>query len=293
MNIAKAYNRGMPENSTRVWEITPKGESLELHLPDTSNLDSVTRQLPQGFYSTFRTFDGGKRALGLRTHLQRLYHPAELQQIEPAVPAKILRHHLAELLDEYSDEARVRVILASDGKVYFALSHLKPLPPEVYLQGVKVVTTDMQRQNPRLKSTAFISASRSTRAQIADSEFFEALLVRGGFIVEGMTSNFFYIKGGKLGTARDDILLGVTRGIVLRVARGSGLDIVYQPLKREKVPEISEAFLTSSSRGVVPIVKIDGTAVGDGRPGSATKRVMDLYNHFVRNYSELIFDSST
>jgi branched-chain amino acid aminotransferase len=293
MNGAKAYNREMPENSTRVWEITPKGEKVELYLPDSSSLDAVTRQLPQGFYSTFRTFDGGKRALGLRTHLQRLYHPAELQQIEPAVPARILRQHLAEILDDYHDEARVRVILTKRGQVYIALSHLKPIPDEVYLQGVKVVTADVRRQNPRLKSTAFISASQSTRAQIADSEVFEALLVRGGFIVEGMTSNFFYIKGGKLGTARDDILLGVTRGIVLRVARGSGLDIVYQALNQENVSDISEAFLTSSSRGIVPIVQVDGSAVGEGSPGSITKHLRGLYADYVMDQAESILGTSS
>ena len=145
-----AYNRGMPENNTRIWELSSKIGKVEIHPFDTSSLDAVTRQLPQGFYSTFRTYDGGVRALGLRAHLQRLYEPAKLQQINPAVPVGSLRRHLAETLDEYPDEARVRVILTGDGRVYMALSHLKPLPAEVYSQGVKVITTDVRRQNPRL-----------------------------------------------------------------------------------------------------------------------------------------------
>ena len=217
-----------------------------------------------------------------------LYKPAELQQIEPALPADLFRHHLAEILGEYPDEARVRVILTNAGKIYVALSHLKPFPAEIYSRGVKVVTTDMQRQNPRLKSTAFITTSESTRTQIAGSDIFEALLVRSEFILEGITSNFFYVKDGKLGTARDDVLLGVTRGTVLRVARGSGLDIIYRPLMREQVLAISEAFLTSSSRGIVPIVQIDDVTVGKGRPGSVTKVLTDAYAEYVMLHAEVI-----
>ena len=278
----------MPENNTRVWEITSKWGRVELHLSDISSLDAVTRQLPQGFYSTFRTYGGGIRTLGLRAHLQRLYQPAALQNITPAVFADTIRHHLAEILGEYPDEARVRVILTGNGQVYIALSHLKPLPAEVYLQGVKVVTTDMQRQNPRLKSTTFISASAGPRAQIAHSEFFEALLVRNEFILEGLTSNFFYVKEGKLGTAREDVLLGVTRGTVLRIARESGLSIVYRPLKRDQVRALSEAYLTSSSRGIVPVIQIDDMPVGEGRPGSVTKQLMKAYDEYVLRAAERI-----
>jgi len=278
----------MAENQTRVWEIRSQRSRAELHPAEASNLDAVTRQLPQGFYSTFRTFEHGKRALGLRAHLQRLYRPAESQQIEPALPADQLRRHLAEILGEYPDEARVRVILTYKGRVYIALSYLKPLPVEIYSQGVKVVTTGVQRQNPRLKSTSFISASESARAHIAGSDIFEALLVRNGLILEGITSNFFYIRDGMLGTAREEVLLGITRGIVLRVARGSGFRILYRALKREQVPALDEAFLTSSSRGIVPIVQIDDVPVGEGRPGPVTNHLSELYNEYVIRHAEII-----
>jgi len=278
----------MLENTTRVWALSEEAGAVELDMPDATSLDAVTRQLPQGFYSTFRTYDGGKRVLGLRAHLERLYQPAELHQIKPAVPANLLRSRLAKILGEYPGEARGRVIMTSAGQIYLVLSHLKPLPMEIYSRGVKVVTTDVQRQNPRLKSTAFISASENTRTQIAGSDSFEALIVRNEFILEGITSNFFYIKEGKLGTAREGILLGVTRGTVLRVARGSGFSIVYRALKLEQVPDLDEAFITSSSRGIVPVVQIDDITVGEGRSGLLTKQLSDLYLEYVMRYAELI-----
>jgi branched-chain amino acid aminotransferase len=290
----KAYNRGMPENTIdaiKVWELSGERGAFELKLPELSSLDAVTRQLPQGLYTTFRTYAGGKRVLGLRAHLQRLYQPAVTQQSKhsvPSVPVEKLRYDLAEILQAYPDEARVRLMMAADGQVYIAVEPLKTLPPEIYVQGVKVVTTGVERQNPRLKSTSFITASESTRTSIARSKIFEALLVRNSLILEGMTSNFFYVREGKLGTARKDILLGVTRQTVLRVARGSGLEIVYKPLKREHVPALNEAFLTSSSRGIVPIVRIDAMTVGEGGPGSITQRIMKAYDEYIVHAAEQI-----
>jgi len=103
-----------------------------------------------------------------------------------------------------------------------------------------------------------------------------------------MTSNFFYTKDGKLGTARKNILLGVTRRTVLRVARRISLDILYRPLRREQIPTLSEAFITSSSRGIVPVVRIDEVPVGEGIPGLFTKNLMNGYADYVKQHAEKI-----
>ena len=278
----------MPENAIKLWELSANTGEKKIILPQMSTLDVITRQLPSGYYSTFRTFDEGKRVLGLQAHLRRLYKPAAVQNIRVTVDADKLRQHLRDLLLDRRNEARVRVIMTEEGQVYIAIEALKLLPPEIYLHGVKTVTTDVRRESPRLKSTAFISASQSKRTELSRSNIFEAFLVRNGFILEGMTSNFFYIKGGVLGTARKKILLGVTRRTVLRVARGSGLNIDYRPLKREQAPALSEAFLTSSSRGIVPIIQIDDKMVGEGVPGSVTRNLIDGYRTYVKQHAESI-----
>ena len=121
-------------------------------LPDMSSLDATTRQLPEGHYSTFRTYDGCRRVIGLSAHLRRL----------PGADAAALRRSLVRLLEPYrlaSDEARVRVMQTKRNQVYVALEPLTLLPPEVYEKGVRVATTTLQRADPRAKSTAFISAS--------------------------------------------------------------------------------------------------------------------------------------
>jgi len=256
--------------------------------PQADSFDRLTRQLPQGFYTTFRTYALGKRVLGLSAHLQRLFKPATLQAIEPVVSPEVLRNELRNILKGCTNEARVRLIMTVNGDIFLVLTPFKTLPIEIYQNGVKVITTSVQRESPRLKSTNFITSSESIRTQIAGSEIFEALLLRKDLILEGVTSNFFYVIDGALGTARNNILLGVTRRTVIRVGRDMDLEIRYRPLHRDQIPALEEAFLTSSSRGIVPIIQIDQFQVGEGIPGTITKQLMEAYNVYVARHTEII-----
>jgi len=268
----------------RIWNITARRNS-ELDLNDSSSLDAVTRQLPDGYYSTFRTYDGRRRVLGLNAHLRRLYDPVT----SPDVSASFLRRQLNLLLEHFArDEARVRLIMTKQGQVNMIAEPLKPLSAEVYENGVRVETTEIHRDSPRLKSTAFIGASDSERKHIAQEGIFEALLVKNETILEGMTSNFFYVLQDRLYTAQRGILLGVTRRTVLYLARGRGVEVKYQPLKRDQLSEVNEAFITSSSRGVVPVTQIDEATVGQGRPGQITRMLMRAYDEYVLRHAEEI-----
>jgi branched-chain amino acid aminotransferase len=263
-----------------------KEQYTSITLPDMSSLDAITRQLPEGYYSTFRTYDGGRRVIGLSAHLRRLPH----------ADASALRRNLVELLERYRPrgaEARVRVMETKHKQFYVAIEPLQPLPPEVYEKGVRVETTTLQRHDPRAKSTAFISASNEERKHIAKEGFFEALLVKNGKILEGMTSNFFYIVGRDgippyMGTAQKDILLGVTRTMVIRAARGRGVEVRYRALELDQLPAVQEAFITSSSRGIVPVIQIDDVRVGQGRVGPVTRQLMSAYEKDILKNCELI-----
>jgi branched-chain amino acid aminotransferase len=168
----------------------------------------------------------------------------------------------------------------------------------VYEKGVRVETRVLRREHPRLKSTSFIARSDSERKQIARNGIFEALLVRDGEILEGMTSNFFYIpraerltkpkRGAMLYTARDDILLGVTRETVIEIARGRGLELREQSLHLDQLVTVEEAFITSSSRGIVPVIRVDDVTIGQGSPGPVTRELMTAYESYVLEKAERI-----
>ena len=278
----------------RTWKLTPN-KTEEVVFLDASSLDTITRQLPDGYYSTFRTYDGCARVIGLSAHLRRL----------PTADASFLRRQLLALLEPFrpAGEARVRLMLTKRGDLYVSIEPLKPLPSDVYENGVRVETTTIHRDSPRVKSTAFIGASDEERKHIAQSGIFEALMVKNGKILEGMTSNFFYVLHAEgsgastalrsaqrdtLYTARNDILLGVTRTMVIRAARSRGVEVRYRPLRLDQLPAVNEAFITSSSRGIVPVIRIDDVTVGKGKVGQMTKLLMKAYEEYVLRYAEKI-----
>ena len=251
---------------------------------EARTLDDATRLLPAGLYTTFRTFDRKRRVLGLRRHLGRLYPSPDLQPTPDRVRAA-LRQVLAAFPAE---EARVRLVMVPGQGCYVLVEPLPVLPDWVYQQGVTTVTVPLRRPRPREKRTGFIAQTQALRARLQREGHFEVLLAACGRLREGMTSNFFWVREGRLYTAGRGVLPGVTRHYVLCVARKLGVPIGYRMLPWTEIPHIDEAFLTSSSRGLVPIVQIDGLTVGDGRPGPLTRRLAEAYMDYVLRVAERI-----
>src|SRR3972149_8303087 len=244
-----------------------------------STLDEMTRELPQGFYTTFSTLSNGTKVLGLRTHLGRLYLPAMELRLIPSVDQPILRTRVADLAKmNLPSESRIRLILTkNNGMLYIAIQPFEPLSKQLYENGVRVITAEVTRTTPRVKDTGFISSSIEQRKQVGN-DVFEVLLTKNGKILEGMTSNFYAVKGKTLITAQRGILLGVTRKVILKLAKGQGMSIEYRAPRENE--NFSEAFLTSSSRGVVSIISIDNQLVGQGAVGKWTKMLSKAYQAY-------------
>jgi D-alanine transaminase len=108
---------------------------------------------------------------------------------------------------------------------------------------------------------------------------YEAILVRDGVVTESSHSNAWIVVGGvalthPTGTA---ILPGITRDTVLRSARRDGLAVDERPFRVEELRRADEVFLTGTTTGVLPVVRVDGERVGDGRPGPVTKALAASY----------------
>ncbi len=264
-------------------------DPLPLDLPD---FDAITTELPSGLYTTFRTYAGRTKVIGLRSHLERLYLPAKAQGIVPTVRRQDdFRHILADLLLHMeAPEARVRLILdttVETGTLYALLAPLQLLPDELYQDGVHLEISRTSREKPSLKRTSFILESALERKRLGP-ETFEILLTDKGRILEGLTSNFFYVRDGMLCTAGRGVLIGVTRQTVISLAKQERIDICIRAIRVNELPLISEAFITSSSRGIVPVVGIDAQQVGEGEVGPITTRLMHLYNEEILSLAEEI-----
>ncbi len=277
-----------------VFKLT-RSETEQLHfgVPD---FDTITTALPEGLYTTFRTYGGRSRVVGLHSHLARLYLPARVRGIIPTVRRqddfREILYDLLKRLDDDIQEARVRLILDTSvdaGTIYVLLAPMQALPAEVYEKGVRLDISKARRELPALKRTEFISKSSTERKRVGDG-IFEMLLINRGRILEGVTSNFFYILDGVLCTAGRGILMGVTRQTVLTLAKREGIEIRYKALALNELSAVEEAFITSSSRGVVPVVQIGEQHIGNRKVGETTRRLMNLYQREVLSLAEKIID---
>jgi branched-chain amino acid aminotransferase len=266
--------------------------SIEELNTDMTDFDSMTTSLPTGLYTTFRTYAERTRVIGLRAHLERLYLPAKVQGIVPTLRKQdALREVLFDLLQGLkAPEARVRLIMDTSvepGTMYVLIQPMQALPAEIYSNGVKLEISKASREKPSLKQTAFIGESAFDRTRVG-GDIFEILLTNRGRILEGMTSNFFYVRDGMLCTAGRGVLIGVTRQTVIAIAKQEEIKVCLKALALNELPLIEEAFITSSSRGIVPVVQIGEQQIADGQVGVLTRKLMNLYETEVLSLAEEI-----
>jgi len=252
-------------------------------------------QLGDSIYEVFRAEAG--QLLDENGHLDRLER--SLTALE--LPMPVTRAALRLILRELIRRNRIR-----DGIIYLqvtrgAFRRDHPMPeglakPTLILtaragdlagaaarlsDGVKIITLPDERWARRdIKTTQLLPAVLAkTAAKRAGSA--EAWLVDGeGFVTEGGSTNGWIVNAAGTLITRPlsrDILPGVTRGVILSVAKEAGLAVVERKFTVVEALQAKEAFLTSASGAAVPVVAIDGKAVGNGRPGPLTLRLQALY----------------
>ncbi|MCA3454938.1 MAG: D-amino-acid transaminase [Rhodobacter sp.] len=107
----------------------------------------------------------------------------------------------------------------------------------------------------------------------------DAWMVEDGFVTEGTSNNTYIVRGNRIITRHlsSDILQGITRAAVLRLAAEAQMEVEERPFTIEEAKAADEAFFTSASAFVMPVVEIDGAALGNGTPGPVTARLRDIY----------------
>jgi D-alanine transaminase len=162
-----------------------------------------------------------------------------------------------------------------------AFTQSRPLIDNPYaMTGVKIITiADLRWKRRDIKSTAMLAQAMGKQAAKLKGAY-EAWMVEGGFVTEGTSSSAFILDA--LGVIRTQplghhILPGVTRRAVLRLAALEGVTIEERPFSVAEALAAREAFMTAASAFVLPVVEIDGIAIGDGRPGPVARAFRKLY----------------
>jgi branched-chain amino acid aminotransferase len=158
------------------------------------------------------------------------------------------------------------------------------LPQQWYAQGVKVVTYSVERFLPTAKSinylTAMLALDKARARQAVEAVYVDP----AGSILEGTTSNLFLFKSDCLITPSDRVLAGITRQIVLEIAR-KHWEVLVRPVRMAELLGADEVFLSSSVKEVLPVVRVDEARIGGAVPGERTRRLITLFDEFVRDYS--------
>lgn len=268
----------MTTPNLRLHAIEPGGLRA-LALPEgATTVHELLDGLELGVYSALHSFPRA-RFFRLEDHLDRT--DASLRRLgwSDEVDRERLRgalHGLAS--DAEEDQVRFRFdVLAEPATRLDTYSRLlvgsephHPPPPALRERGVTVgIARDLGREEPQAKSAGWVVRRRPYPLGPPDEDD-HLLLDREGRILEGTSSNIFFVRRGELITAGDGVLEGIVRKVVLELARELRLPVRFERLSVEAAGGCDEAFLTSSSRHILPIVGIERMPVGGGVPGPIT-----------------------
>lgn len=166
---------------------------------------------------------------------------------------------------------------------YILAEDLYTLPPDVFKRGASLIIHEHLRQFPHAKTTNYLTAV-SLQPKKRSSKAVEILYTERGKVLEASTSNIFIIKRGVLTTPNHSVLSGVTRRVVIALARKAGLTVREQAVTLRELFSADEVFITATNKDITPIVRIDGKKIANGSIGPITRRFMALYKGYTAWY---------
>ncbi|HZR47544.1 MAG TPA: D-amino-acid transaminase [Candidatus Manganitrophaceae bacterium] len=252
-------------------------------------------QFGDGVYELLRTYGG--EIFHLEEHLARL--EASAKEIEIALPytarqmEKFIR--LGCRKSGYADsKVYIQVTRGAAPRLHSFPSNVRPtvvmtfrrfepLPEKLRREGVAVISLDDIRWGRCHVKSLNLLPNVMAREQALRAGAFEAIFIRNGKVTEGAGSNVFAVVGKKVITppAGPYILSGITREVVLQVGKKEGLEMIEKELKLPTLYAADELFLTGTTVEVLPIVKLNGKAIGAGMPGKITQFLSDAFRRSV------------
>lgn len=257
-----------------------------MRLGFTKTMAEASGGLPEGAYTTLRTYRAS-RVVRLDAHVRRLRDSAALQGRTCGLEEDGARKAVAAALRATGHpESRLRLTFAAP-RLFVSVEPFEPLPEALYREGARCVTVPVRRDNPRAKDTRFIFAAAGAYRALPPGVHEGLMVGEDGAILEGLSSNFLGVAAGTLHTEEERVLAGVTRTLVLELAR-EVLPVSATPVRLDGIGELGECFLTSVSRGVLGVVQIDERGIGDGRPGPFTLELARRLGELVEREAETL-----
>ncbi len=249
----------------------------------------------EGVYETLRTYDG--RLFLYDRHMRRLRNSARMIELELPFTDEGLHDQISDTIGAANlgtREAYVRVLVTRGvGDLTYNLNATpkpsvviiaKPLPDqpaEIYEKGVKVALVDVVRNhpqsvNPMIKSNNLMNSALAAQQAFKRGAFEAVMRNYRGELTECATANLFVVKDSTVRTPplESGLLPGITREIVLEIGSELGIQMSERVLRDGDLLDADEAFLTSTTREVLPITAVDERTIGTGEPGPVAHKLM-------------------
>jgi branched-chain amino acid aminotransferase len=239
-----------------------------------------------------------KRPFFLKEHVTRLENSAADIGLELSHTNSQICEIVTETIKKNPDhtESNVRIVYTGgispdgvtpqgNGVLMVMVTPKHELPSWWYTNGASVITVDIERFIPTCKSTNYLNAVYAQQLA-AKEQAVEAIYVdRQNRVLEGTTTNFFGVKDNTLVTPPDGILSGITRGVVLELAKDR-YPIELRHIDKDELGSFDEIFITASNKEIVPIIKINDIEVSKGKPGKQTLEIMRAFEEFTTAYGQ-------
>lgn len=245
-------------------------------------------------FDFFRTYNGHKPFM-FDYHIERFFNSAKAIGLVLPWTREDVKNIILKTLEKNDKDTEFAVrITATGGMSPSLIQSDKPtlmvvldqaieFPKSMYENGIKARTVNHKRYNPASKTTHYTEAVQHAQGVEANGPG-EVLYVFDNLVLEGAFWSFFCVVNGTLVTPKNDILPGITRRVVLEKL-SLDIPIEVRDLPLQELDDATEAFVTATGKGIVPLVKIDDKTIGNGKVGPITKDVMGKYRTFVASGS--------
>lgn len=257
-------------------------------------------------YEVTRSY--GKILFALEPHIDRLYRSADAIHLDIGMPkSRLIDEVYSFYKRENNDDIYIRIQISrgnvkkeqislmptnyDQANVVMYLHPLKPFSPTLYSEGQRLMHAGNLRNtksalDPNIKSGNYLN-NIIALLNMDSSKFSDSFLLnQHGQVTEGTTFNIYYVKNGKVYTSPDDsdILLGITRQILITEAKKHGIDCIKTHFTLEDLYTADEVFTTSSTKEVMPVSYVDDKKIADGRPGKLTQELATIYKSYIQTY---------
>ncbi len=254
-----------------------------------------------GVFEGIRSYAG--KVFRMEEHLDRLWCSAKAIWLTMPMTKEAMAKAIRDTLQANGiSDGYIRVVvtrgvgdlglnprLCKTAQVIIITDKIKLYPPEVYQQGLEIITVSTVRNHPaavspRIKSLNYLN-NILAKIEGLHANCEEALMLNHvGQVAECTGDNIFLVRQGKLLTPPNEagILEGITRAAVIELAQQAGIPVAEAPLTKHDVYIADECFLTGTAAEVVPVVKVDSRTIGDGKPGRITGQLMQAFHELTR-----------